>query len=166
MVSNVINDSPWLFIIIWNFGPENQTGSHILTWYSHTTPWFWRGEFSIVHAIKLQINFQGDVLLAVLDLLRFLTLWLTQLVIFTGVIFSFQNVSRVEQPWWISSGVTTDINFIFIFTTLPVYLNCELLIWFSLNTYFSWHCYTCSKNILITVFNAPSVILNYLNISN
>ena len=72
LVGNDSNGSPFLLFLVWYFGPEIQIGSQPLTWSSYINPWFWRGDFPILHTIKLHRNVQGDVLLAILDFPCFL----------------------------------------------------------------------------------------------
>ena len=58
----------------------------------------------------------------------FITLRLPQLIMFTGVKFSSQNIFWVDQPWQIYDRFAAARNFIIVATTITVYLNYDLLI--------------------------------------
>ena len=59
----------WLFVFLWPFnGLETQRGNQPLSWSSLKILCFWWCDFYLVHNTKIQRDFQGDVLLTILDI--------------------------------------------------------------------------------------------------
>ena len=56
------------FFLVWPFCPEFHRGSQNITWYSHITLWFWRGEFTLFQTINIRRYVQDNVFLTILDL--------------------------------------------------------------------------------------------------
>ena len=81
--TDIINGIPCLFVFLWPYiSLETQRGNQPLSWSSLIIFWLWRCDYHLVHAAKLQMYVQGDVLITILNLFVFTNISTTTIVYF------------------------------------------------------------------------------------